>query len=90
MIKDNKGTKSKNGLEVETEACRQSIEELSTIFSTVNFPTDTETEEKKIMNEEDVDLDIGISFLQSLSFLFNFINSLGIFLRFPFIRVACS
>ncbi|KAI3451362.1 hypothetical protein Pfo_008027 [Paulownia fortunei] len=58
MIKDNKGTKPKNVLELETEDSRQSIEELSTIFSAVNFPTDTETEEKIIMNEEDVDLDI--------------------------------
>lgn len=58
VIKDNKSTKSKNGHEVETEDCRQSIEELATIFSTANFPTDTETEEKNIMNEENEDLDI--------------------------------
>ncbi|KAG8383717.1 hypothetical protein BUALT_Bualt04G0042900 [Buddleja alternifolia] len=59
VIKDNKGCiKSKNGVVVETEDCRQSIEELSMIFSTVNLPTDTETEAKIVMNEEDVDLDI--------------------------------
>ncbi|KAL0449691.1 UNVERIFIED_CONTAM: hypothetical protein Slati_1525500 [Sesamum latifolium] len=59
VIKDSKSTKPKNGQEVETEDSAQSMEELSMIFSAVNFPTDTETEEKIIMNEEDADLDIG-------------------------------
>lgn len=68
VLKDNKSTKSKNGNEMETEDCRQSIGELSIIFSTANFPSDTETEEKNIMNEENEDLDIGISFSASLSF----------------------
>ncbi|KAK6125888.1 hypothetical protein DH2020_040368 [Rehmannia glutinosa] len=58
VIKDNKGTKPKNGLELENEDSRQSIEELSTLFSAVNFPTNTESEEKVIIDEEDVDLDI--------------------------------
>ncbi|KAL0343065.1 UNVERIFIED_CONTAM: hypothetical protein Sangu_1193900 [Sesamum angustifolium] len=58
VIKDSKSTKPKNGQEVETEDSAQSIEELSMIFSAVNFPTNTETEEKSIMNEEDADLDI--------------------------------
>ncbi|KAL0350264.1 UNVERIFIED_CONTAM: hypothetical protein Sradi_4175600 [Sesamum radiatum] len=58
VIKDTKSMKPKNGQEVETEDSAQSIEELSMIFSAVNFPTNTETEEKSIMNEEDADLDI--------------------------------
>ncbi|KAL8472511.1 hypothetical protein ACS0TY_029019 [Phlomoides rotata] len=59
VIKDYKGTKSKNGIEVETEDSRLSIEELSTIFSIVNFPTDhIEIEEKNVSNDEDVELDI--------------------------------
>ncbi|KAH6759635.1 hypothetical protein C2S51_000184 [Perilla frutescens var. frutescens] len=58
VIKDNKSAKLKNGHEVETEDCRRSIEELSTIFSTVNFVTDTESEERNTMNEENADLDI--------------------------------
>ncbi|KAL6559585.1 hypothetical protein OROGR_004702 [Orobanche gracilis] len=58
VMKDNKSTKRKNGHEMEEEDCRQSIEELSTIFSTANFPTDTETEEKKSVNEDNEDLDI--------------------------------
>lgn len=71
VIKDNKGTKSKNGVEVETEDCRQSIEELSMIFSTVNLPTDNKTEAKIVMNKGDVDLDIGsILFSKLLSSLF--------------------
>lgn len=64
VLKDNKATKS---LEVETEDSRLSIEGLSTIFSIVNFPTDhNEIEEKNVTNSnnEDVELDIGISFLQ--------------------------
>ncbi|PIN17225.1 hypothetical protein CDL12_10104 [Handroanthus impetiginosus] len=58
MIKDNKSTKPKNGPEMEMEDSIRSIEELSTVFSSVNFPTDAETEEKKVTNEEDIDLDI--------------------------------
>ncbi|KAK4416885.1 hypothetical protein Salat_2514000 [Sesamum alatum] len=58
VIKDSKSTKPKNGPEVETEDSAQSIEELSMIFSAVNFPTDTDTQEKIIVNEEDADLDI--------------------------------
>lgn len=65
VLKDNKSTKSKNANEVETEDCRPSIGELSIIFSTANFPSDTEAEEKNIVNE---DLDIGISFSAILSF----------------------
>ncbi|XP_057770978.1 uncharacterized protein LOC130990763 [Salvia miltiorrhiza] len=56
VIKDNKSSKSRNGHEVETEDCRQSIEELCTIFSTSNFAREIESEEKKIMNEE-LDID---------------------------------
>ncbi|KAG6394399.1 hypothetical protein SASPL_144983 [Salvia splendens] len=58
VIKDSKSAKARNGHEVETEDCRQSIEELSTIFSTSNFSMDVESEEKKVMNEENEDLDI--------------------------------
>lgn len=62
-MKDNKSAKSRNGHEVETEDCRQIIEELSTIFSRANFQTDIETEEKKIMKEDNEDLDIGYYYL---------------------------
>lgn len=63
VIKDNKSAKSRNGHEAETQDCRKSIEELSTIFSIANFARDVETEEKKIVNEEeDDDLDIGMFF----------------------------
>lgn len=65
VMKDSKSAKARNGHEVETEDCRQSIEELSTIFSTSNFSMDVESEERKVMNEEDEDLDIGISFFLS-------------------------
>ncbi|GFP88150.1 syntaxin-binding protein 5 [Phtheirospermum japonicum] len=58
MVKDNKGTKGSNGLEPETQASRQSVEELSTLFSAVNLPTNTDTEEKLVMYDSDVDLDI--------------------------------
>ncbi|KAL1536891.1 hypothetical protein AAHA92_29467 [Salvia divinorum] len=58
VIKDSKSAKTRNGHEVETEDCRQSIEELSTVFSTSNFSMDVESEEKKVMNDENEDLDI--------------------------------
>ncbi|KAL3838832.1 hypothetical protein ACJIZ3_023423 [Penstemon smallii] len=58
VIKDDKATKSKNSVEVEIENSRQSSEQLSTIFSTINFPSDNEIQTKMVVNEEDVDLDI--------------------------------
>lgn len=58
VIKENKGTKSKNGLELEAEDSRRSVEELPMIFSAANFPTGVETETKIINNDEDDDLDI--------------------------------
>ncbi|KAL2522035.1 Transducin/WD40 repeat-like superfamily protein [Forsythia ovata] len=58
VIKDNKGTKSKNGLELEAEDSRRSVEEVSMIFSSANFPTGVETETKLIRNDEDDNLDI--------------------------------
>ncbi|GER26234.1 transducin/WD40 repeat-like superfamily protein [Striga asiatica] len=68
LVKDNKGPKATNGLEMETtKASRESIEELLSIYSAVNFPTNTETEEKKIVkDDEDVDLDIGSHFLHEI------------------------
>lgn len=70
VMKDSKSAKARNGHEVETEDCRQSIEELSTIFSTSNFSMDVESEEKKAMNDEDEDLDIGNFFLPFFLLLF--------------------
>ncbi|KAL7143745.1 hypothetical protein ABFS83_08G213000 [Erythranthe nasuta] len=58
VMKDNKSIKSRNGLDFENEDSRLSVEELSAIFSAVNFPIDRETSEKSTRNEDDVDLDI--------------------------------
>ncbi|KAL3630160.1 hypothetical protein CASFOL_023144 [Castilleja foliolosa] len=58
IIGSMKGTKGCNELEPETQASRQSVEELSTLFSTVNFPTNTDIEEKLAMDDVDVELDI--------------------------------
>ncbi|KAL6543445.1 hypothetical protein OROHE_010067 [Orobanche hederae] len=55
MVKDNKGPNATNGIEPENQASRQSAEQLSILFSTVNFPTNTETEERFI--NEDLDID---------------------------------
>lgn len=49
---------------MEKENARESIEELSTIFSTANFPLDTEDKDNVTINNQDkdeVELDIGIS-----------------------------
>lgn len=48
---------------MEAEDSRKSVEELPVIFAAANFPTGVETETKIIDNDEDDDLDIGISFL---------------------------
>ncbi|KAL7104128.1 hypothetical protein ACP275_08G224800 [Erythranthe tilingii] len=58
VMKDNKSIKSRNGLDFENEDSRLSVEELSAIFSAVNFPIDSETSEKNTRNEDDVDLGI--------------------------------
>lgn len=49
---------------MENENARESIEELSTIFSTANFPLETEDKDNVTINnqdEDEVELDIGIS-----------------------------
>lgn len=59
-MKDLKGTKPKNETTgVEVEEARESIEDLSAIFSVTNFPSEEEIEEKVTMKEDDMDLDIG-------------------------------
>ncbi|CAA0836799.1 Transducin/WD40 repeat-like superfamily protein [Striga hermonthica] len=62
LVKDNKGPKAAtNGIEMETtKASRGSIEELMSVFSAVNFPTNTETEEKKFVKNDDEDIDLDI------------------------------
>lgn len=62
VIKDLKGTKAKTEINVEVEDERASIEELSTIFSTDNFPSEEEREENFTTNQDDLDLDIGTTF----------------------------
>ncbi|KAI5683958.1 hypothetical protein M9H77_05186 [Catharanthus roseus] len=59
VMKDLKGTKPKNETTgVEVEEARESIEDLSAIFSVTNFPSEEEIEEKVTMKEDDMDLDI--------------------------------
>ncbi|CAH9105937.1 unnamed protein product [Cuscuta europaea] len=52
-----KGNKGKNVSEQAAEDPQESIEELSTIFSVLNFPLDTEDGEELNMNEDDGDDD---------------------------------
>lgn len=63
VIKDFTGSKAKPLPEVETEDATESIKELYTIFSTVNFPSDTENRDNLVMDEDDIDLDIGMIFM---------------------------
>lgn len=58
VIKDIVGSKAKNVPAMETEDTKESIEELSTIFSTANFPFDAENTENQAMDEDDDQLDI--------------------------------
>ncbi|XP_022740862.1 uncharacterized protein LOC111292647 isoform X2 [Durio zibethinus] len=57
VLKDIKGSK-KHVPEVETEDTRESIEELSTIFSTANFPCEVENRDNQAMDEHEINLDI--------------------------------
>ena len=56
-----KGSKPKQVPEVETEDTRESIEELSKIFSTVNFECHhDENKDSMAMDDDGIDLDIGM------------------------------
>ncbi|XP_007046503.2 PREDICTED: uncharacterized protein LOC18610648 isoform X2 [Theobroma cacao] len=57
VLKEMKGSK-KHVHEVETEDTRESIEQLSTIFSTANFPCEVENRDNQATDEDEVDLDI--------------------------------
>ncbi|KAE8010739.1 hypothetical protein FH972_007078 [Carpinus fangiana] len=58
VIKDITGSKAKHVPHVEIEDARESIEELHTIFSTANFPSDTENRDNLVTDEDEIDLDI--------------------------------
>ncbi|XP_057958886.1 uncharacterized protein LOC131151627 [Malania oleifera] len=59
FIKDIRGSKAKHGPETEAaEDVKDSIEELSTIFSTANFPFDNENKVEQTLDEVEDDLDI--------------------------------
>ena len=57
------GSKAKHVPEEEAESTTESIEELSTIFSVENFPTNVESRATVSLDENEVDLDIGMPFL---------------------------
>ncbi|KAI3794329.1 hypothetical protein L1987_36958 [Smallanthus sonchifolius] len=53
-----KGSKPKHELETEPESAREGFEELSTLFSVANFPSESETRENLPTDEDEVELDI--------------------------------
>jgi hypothetical protein len=53
---------------VEIEDARESIEELHTIFSTANFPSDAENRDNLVMDEDEIELDIGTNFMLIIYF----------------------
>ncbi|XP_071709612.1 uncharacterized protein [Rutidosis leptorrhynchoides] len=53
-----KGSKPKHEPEIEPESAIESFEELSTLFSVANFPLESETREKLVPDEDEVDMDI--------------------------------
>ncbi|XP_057994797.1 uncharacterized protein LOC110660741 isoform X3 [Hevea brasiliensis] len=59
VIKDIKGSKPKQVSEVETEDTKESIEELSMIFSTANFACNAENSNSIVIDTDRNDLDIG-------------------------------
>ncbi|KAJ4837935.1 hypothetical protein Tsubulata_022530 [Turnera subulata] len=58
VIKDIKGSKPKQGPEVETEDTAESIGELSMIFSTANFECQDENKDNMATDDDGIDLDI--------------------------------
>ncbi|XP_031269259.1 uncharacterized protein LOC116127759 isoform X2 [Pistacia vera] len=58
VLKDVKGSKTKQAPEVETEDTKESIEELSTIFSIANFPSESENTDNLALEEDEVELNI--------------------------------
>lgn len=60
VIKDIKGSKAKPDHITDAEDVRRGIEELSTIFSVANFPLEPDCQENYTMDEDEVELDIGI------------------------------
>ncbi|XWS42234.1 hypothetical protein CRYUN_Cryun17cG0150600 [Craigia yunnanensis] len=57
VLKDIKGSK-KHVPELETEDTKESIEELSTIFSNANFPCEVENRDNQAVDEDEIDLKI--------------------------------
>lgn len=57
-----KGSKPKHEPEAEPEYARESFEELSTLFSVANFPLESESREYIPTDEDDGELDIGLTF----------------------------
>ncbi|KAK8304591.1 hypothetical protein V6Z12_D03G002700 [Gossypium hirsutum] len=57
VLKDITGSK-KHAPEMETEDTKESIEELSTIFSTANFPCEVENKDNQAVDEDEIDLNI--------------------------------
>ncbi|XVF18147.1 hypothetical protein REPUB_Repub10bG0187200 [Reevesia pubescens] len=57
VLKDLKG-KQKHAPEMETEDTRESIEEISTIFSTANFPCEVENRDNQAVDDDEIDLNI--------------------------------
>ncbi|CAN6541397.1 unnamed protein product [Malus baccata var. baccata] len=58
VIKDIVGSKPKNVPEIETADTRESIEELSAIFSTANFRVDAENTNHQAVDDDDLQLDL--------------------------------
>lgn len=54
------GSKPKNVPEIETADTRESIEELSAIFSTANFQVDPENTNHQAVDDDDLQLDLGM------------------------------
>ena len=71
-----KGSKQKQVPEVETEDTRESIEELSTIFSTANFEChQDENKDSMALDDDGIDLDIGMYVHEFTEYLIHLILS---------------
>lgn len=59
VIKDFTGSKEKHAPILETEDSKESIQKLSAIFSTENFPCDADNNDNLTVDEDELELNIG-------------------------------
>ena len=77
VIKDFTGSKEKHEPVMEKEDPKESIRELSAIFSHANFPSDADKNDNRTTDEDELELSLGITMPQ-LTYVQQNINAFGL------------